>query len=405
MTFSNDGATIMSLCPWRQAACRLLRDVALSQDEKCGDGTTSVVLLACELVRCMTDLRLEMGGNVDVEVVLRGLMIAERYCTDCIRRELQVKADDAIVVSHGNQHHHSLLMQLARSSLQSKLVRSDIEFFASMVVDCVKECFKSHTNEEDGEAGEAGDGEVDATLLQDHDGMDMMHFSSRINVIRAIGNRMQDSFVFRRGYMMEHPIDNVIRQQRSLNELGNSATLSMHLCRVCLLDFELSTEWISRHTFARVEIEDINALSTIAETFGESSGVPKRSSLSQKMWQTVEKSGASVVFMSTRFPIESFLPDRDIVVVDRVSRESMYRIAAVTGGTVLRSTLGLNENQVSMSLGTARLVEQCHLGQKSVIGISSISASCPYSTIIVRGSSDSITAEVERVCESAFCFL
>jgi T-complex protein 1 subunit eta len=50
-TISNDGATIMNLLEVVHPAARTLVDIAKSQDAEVGDGTTSVVLLAAEILK------------------------------------------------------------------------------------------------------------------------------------------------------------------------------------------------------------------------------------------------------------------------------------------------------------------------------------------------------------------
>lgn len=50
VTISNDGATVMKLLDIVHPAARTLVDIARSQDDEVGDGTTSVVVLACEFL-------------------------------------------------------------------------------------------------------------------------------------------------------------------------------------------------------------------------------------------------------------------------------------------------------------------------------------------------------------------
>lgn len=50
MTISNDGATIMGLLDVTHPAGKILVDISRSQDSEIGDGTTSVVILAAELL-------------------------------------------------------------------------------------------------------------------------------------------------------------------------------------------------------------------------------------------------------------------------------------------------------------------------------------------------------------------
>merc|ERR1719483_2042152 len=51
VTISNDGATIIKLLDIVHPTARILTDIARAQGEEVGDGTTSVVLLACEFLR------------------------------------------------------------------------------------------------------------------------------------------------------------------------------------------------------------------------------------------------------------------------------------------------------------------------------------------------------------------
>lgn len=48
---SNDGATIISLLDLAHPASRILADISKAQDEEVGDGTTSVIILAGELLK------------------------------------------------------------------------------------------------------------------------------------------------------------------------------------------------------------------------------------------------------------------------------------------------------------------------------------------------------------------
>ena len=51
VTISNDGATIMRLLDIVHPAAKTLVDISMSQDAEVGDGTTSVVLLAGEILK------------------------------------------------------------------------------------------------------------------------------------------------------------------------------------------------------------------------------------------------------------------------------------------------------------------------------------------------------------------
>lgn len=56
VTISNDGATIINLLDIVHPAAKVLVDIAKSQDDEVGDGTTSVCLLAVEFLKCVKPL-------------------------------------------------------------------------------------------------------------------------------------------------------------------------------------------------------------------------------------------------------------------------------------------------------------------------------------------------------------
>ena len=68
-TISNDGATILKLLDVVHPAARTLVDIARAQDAEVGDGTTSVVLLAAELLR---QVRGMIEEGMSPHVIIKG---------------------------------------------------------------------------------------------------------------------------------------------------------------------------------------------------------------------------------------------------------------------------------------------------------------------------------------------
>jgi len=68
-TISNDGATILKLLDVVHPAARTLVDIARAQDAEVGDGTTSVVLLAAELLR---QVRGQIEEGMSPHVIIKG---------------------------------------------------------------------------------------------------------------------------------------------------------------------------------------------------------------------------------------------------------------------------------------------------------------------------------------------
>lgn len=69
-TISNDGATILKLLDVVHPAARTLVDIARAQDAEVGDGTTSVTLLAAEILK---EVRSFIEEGVSPHVIIKGL--------------------------------------------------------------------------------------------------------------------------------------------------------------------------------------------------------------------------------------------------------------------------------------------------------------------------------------------
>lgn len=127
-TISNDGATIMKLLDVVHPAAKNLVEIARSQDAEVGDGTTTVVLLAAELLKQLRPL-LEEGMHP--QVAIRGLRRGTSLALARIR-ELSVRIESSDAAER-----RRLLEKCAATALSSKLVSAQKDFFARLVVDAV----------------------------------------------------------------------------------------------------------------------------------------------------------------------------------------------------------------------------------------------------------------------------
>ncbi|CAF5192303.1 unnamed protein product, partial [Rotaria magnacalcarata] len=127
-TISNDGATILKLLEVIHPAARTLVDIAKSQDAEVGDGTTSVVLLTGELLK---NARTFIEDGMHPTIIIRAIRKATALAIKKIKEiAVNVKADDA-------KEHRALLEKCAQTTLSSKLIARQREFFSKMVVDAV----------------------------------------------------------------------------------------------------------------------------------------------------------------------------------------------------------------------------------------------------------------------------
>jgi T-complex protein 1 subunit beta len=146
---TNDGATILKAIQLDNAAAKILVNISKVQDDEVGDGTTSVTVLAAELLREAEKL---IGLKIHPQTIVEGYRIASAAA---------LKALEEAAVDHGyvfalrevftfcltiGFRHTSRsdavtfredLMNIARTTLSSKVLAQDKDYFANLAVDAV----------------------------------------------------------------------------------------------------------------------------------------------------------------------------------------------------------------------------------------------------------------------------
>lgn len=108
-------------------AYRLTIEISKTQDDEVGDGTTSVVVLASELLREAEKL---VATKMHPQTIIAGW----RKATQCAREALTELAVD----NSGNlEAFRKDLINIARTTLSSKIVHQDKDHFANLAVDAV----------------------------------------------------------------------------------------------------------------------------------------------------------------------------------------------------------------------------------------------------------------------------
>lgn len=127
LSVTNDGATILKSILVDNPAAKVLIDISKTQDEEVGDGTTSVCVLAGELLRQAEKL---MEQQLHPQLIVAGF----RRAADVARAQLEAMAVDH---SADKAAFRQDLLRIAETTLSSKVLYQDKHYFAEMAVDAV----------------------------------------------------------------------------------------------------------------------------------------------------------------------------------------------------------------------------------------------------------------------------
>lgn len=336
-TISNDGATIMKLLDIVHPAAKTLVDIAKSQDAEVGDGTTTVVLLAGEFLR---EAKPFVEEGVHPQLIIRAFRTAANLAV------LKVREQAVSIEGKSVEDKKGLLQKCAATTLSSKLVGGEKEFFAKMVVDAVM----------------ALDEDVPLNM---------------IGVKKVQGGSMRDSFLVE-GVAFKKTFSYAgFEQQPKVFERP----------KILLLNIELELK--SEKENAEVRLTDPTAYQSIVDA--------EWNIIYDKLDKCV-KSGAKIVL--SRLAIgdlgTQYFADRDIFCAGRVAEEDLQRVASATSGQVQTSV----NNVVPEVLGECARFEERQVGNERY----NLFTGCPHAktaTIVLRGGADQFIEEADRSLHDA----
>src|SRR6266446_1869177 len=123
VTITNDGATILDEMEVQHPAAKMMVEVAKTQDDEVGDGTTTSVVVAGELLKRAEDL---LDQDLHPTVIVDGYRIASAKALE-ILDQIAIKVDPT---------DRAMLKKIATVSLASKLL-AEYEQIAELAVNAV----------------------------------------------------------------------------------------------------------------------------------------------------------------------------------------------------------------------------------------------------------------------------
>ena len=124
VTITNDGATMLKEMDVQHPAAKMMVEIAETQDDEVGDGTTSVVVLAGELLGKAAEL---MDKKIHPTVIIDGYMDAQEQALKYLE-EMAIKV---------NPRDKEMLEKVAVTAMASKLIAGHSGHIADLAVDAV----------------------------------------------------------------------------------------------------------------------------------------------------------------------------------------------------------------------------------------------------------------------------
>jgi len=127
ITVTNDGATILKSVYVDNPAAKILIDISMTQDDEVGDGTTTVTVMAGELLREAEKL---VNQKIHPQIIIKGWRLAREEAQRVLR---EIAMDN----SENEEAFRRDLKNIAMTTLSSKLLLHDREAFANLAVEAV----------------------------------------------------------------------------------------------------------------------------------------------------------------------------------------------------------------------------------------------------------------------------
>ncbi len=303
IVITNDGATILKEMDVQNPAAKMLVEVAKTQDSEVGDGTTTAVVLAGELLAGAEAL---LDKDVHPNVIIDGYRDAAEKAQEILNKiAVSIKPDD-----------QEQLKQVALTSLNTKGIFGSQTHFAKLAVDAIRHVMEKR------------DGKVTADI-------------DLVKVMKKHGRSLDETELVN-GIIIDKEVAHA-EMPKTVRDGG-----------IALLNAKLEIE--KTETDAKININKPEDMYLFLE---------EEENLLRKMAEDVAKTGAKVLFTEKGADdqVLSILAKKGILTVKNVSSGDMEKLAKATGGSVV----GIIKDLAKESLGQAKLVEEVKVGDDKLV--------------------------------------
>jgi thermosome len=337
VTITSDGRTVLDKMDVQHPAAKMMVEIAKTQDSEVGDGTTSAVIVAGELLEKAEDL---IEKNVHPTIIIDGYRKAAEKALEALEKiAIETKPRDK-----------KFLKKIAMTAMASKIVAEHREHLANIVVDAaVLRVTK----------------EVGGKLKVDLD--DIM-------VEKKAGKSLTETMLIK-GIVLDKEVVHPGMPKRIEN------------AKIALVNVPLEVE--KTEMDAKIFIEKPEEM----EAF-----LKEEENIMKEMVDKIAATGANVVICQKGIDnlVQHFLARKGILAVRRAKQSDMEKLAKATGGRIVTNLDDLK----AKDLGYAKLVEERKIGDDKMIFVEQCKNPRSVA-ILIRAGLERMVDEAERALHDA----
>ena len=303
ITITSDGATVLEEIDVQHPAAKMMIEVAKTQDDEVGDGTTTAVIFAGELLKKAESL---IDDNIHPSIIISGYQKAAEKALEVLNElAIDVDLDD-----------DETLMKLSNTAMRSKAIASARDHFSSLVIEAIKQIIEERNGE----------------IIADVD---------NVQIVKKEGKSLEETELVR-GVI----IDKEVVHDGMPKKIENP--------KIALIDAAIEVE--KTEFDAEIRIRSPDAIKAFLDQEAE---------MLKKMVNRIVDSGAKVLFAQKGIDdvAQHFLAKAGVLVARRVKKSDMEKLAKATGAKVVSNLSDLKESD----LGTCELVEEKKVGDDKMI--------------------------------------
>ncbi len=302
VTVTNDGVTILEEMQIEHPSAKMIVEVAKTQEDEVGDGTTTAVVLAGELLKNAEDL---LEKEVHPTIVARGYRLAEKKCQEILND----------IAENVSQSDTDILKKIAQTAMTGKGAESSKENLSQISVEAVRSVIED----------ENGTKNID----RDH-----------IKVEKKVGASVEESELVK-GIVLDKE-----RVHSGMPRVVNNA-------KIALIDSAVEIK--STEIDAKIQITDPNQMQAF---------IDQEEKMLRDKVEKIKVSGANVIICQKGIDdmAQHFLAKEGIYAVRRAKQSDINALARATGGKVITNLDDLSKDD----LGLAGVVEEVKVGDEQM---------------------------------------